>query len=137
VLELGRHHGRSTVIAALSARKVVSIDRESEKPADLWLQRYEVRHKVWLREGLFAELAATSGGPFSACLIDGSHDRANVEADIAAAVPHLAPGAVLGFHDYGDPAYPDVQSVVDAAAQRYGWRRVDRVDFLAVFAVNN
>lgn len=134
VLELGRHHGRSTIVAAASARKVVSIDRESEHAADLWLQRYGVRHKVWLRQGQFAELAPTSGGPFSACLIDGSHDRLNVEADISAILAHLCPGAVIGFHDYGDPAHPDVQPVVDSAAERFNWRPVGRADFLAVFA---
>jgi hypothetical protein len=134
VLELGRHHGRSTVVAATAARRVVSLDRESAAPADLWLQRYGVRHKVWLREGEFAALAPTSGGPFSACLIDGTHDRRNVEADIAAALPHLAAGAVIGFHDYDDPAHPDVRPVVGAAAARHGWRLANRADFLAVFA---
>jgi hypothetical protein len=136
VLELGRYHGRSTVVAALSARKVVSLDRESEQPADLWLQRYGIRHKVWLRRGLFAELVASSGGPFSACLIDGDHDRPSVEADIAAVVPHLTPGAVIGFHDYGDPAHPHVKPAVDAAAERFGWRFMEQADFLAVFATD-
>jgi len=51
VLELGRHHGRSTVVAARVARRVVSIDRDGEAAADLWLQRYGVRYKVWLRRG--------------------------------------------------------------------------------------
>jgi predicted O-methyltransferase YrrM len=134
VLEFGRYHGRSTTVAAATARNVVSIDRDSEQPAALWLQRYGVRHKVWLRVGEFADLAPSSGGPFSACLIDGAHCRPYVEADIAAAVAQLAPGAVIGFHDYGDPAHPDVQPTADAAAQRFGWRLVGRADFLAVFA---
>jgi hypothetical protein len=133
VLELGRHQGRSTVVAAAAARKVVSIDLESASPADHWLQRYGVRHKVWLREGEFAALVPTSGGPFSACLIDGSHERCNVQADIAAVIPHLSSGAVIGFHDYGDAAHPEVQSVVDFAAQECGWRLDSRADFLAVF----
>jgi hypothetical protein len=137
VLELGRHHGRSTVVAALSAPRVVSIDRDSATPADLWLQRYGVRHKVWLREGEFADLAPASGGPFSACLIGGNRDRRNVEADIAAAVPHLAPGAVIGFHGYGDAAHPEVQPAVDAAAGRFGWRLDGRADSLAVFATGS
>jgi hypothetical protein len=133
VLELGRHQGRSTIAAALTARKVVSLDEQSEAPADLWLQRHGVRHKVWLRVGRFAELVGTSGGPFSACLIDGSHDHASVAADIAAAVPHLTAGAVVGFHDYGDPAHPDVQPTAAAAAAQLGWRLLDRADYLAVF----
>ncbi len=97
VLELGRHHGRSTVVAASAARRVVSLDRESEASADLWSQRYGVRHKVWLRRGLFATLVATCGGPFSASLIDGSHDRASVEADIDTIVGHLSPALSSAF----------------------------------------
>jgi hypothetical protein len=135
VLELGRHHGRSIVVAALAGRSVVSIDPESDGPADLWLQRFGVRHKVWLRVGPFAALAPTSGGPFSACLIDGSHDRAGIEADIAVALPCLAPAAIVGFHDYGDPDHPEVRIAADAAAQHYGWQLVDRADYLAVFAL--
>ena len=133
VLELGRHHGRSTLAAALSARSVVSIDRTSAEPADMWLQRYGVRHKVWLREGEFADLVSVSGGAFSACLIDGAHDRWNVERDIAAASPLLAPGAVVGFHDYDDPAFPDVRLVADETVNQLGWRQIDRSGFLVVF----
>jgi hypothetical protein len=134
VLELGRYYGRSTVVAALAASRVVSIDRESAAPADFWLQRYGVRHKVWLREGEFAALVPTSLGPFSACLIDGNPDQRHVEADIAAVVPHLAAGAVIGCHNYGNPTYPEVRSVVDATAKHLGGRLIDRADFLAVFA---
>jgi hypothetical protein len=133
VLELGRHYGRSTVVAARSARQVVSLDRESEWPADLWLQRYGVRHKVWLRQGEFADLVPSSGGPFSACLIDGAHDHINVAADIAAVRPHLAAGALIAFHDYADSGHPHVQPTVDEAAERYGWHLLERAGFLAVF----
>ncbi len=124
VLELGRDGGRSTVAAALSARKVVSLDRASAAPVELWLQRYGVWHKVWLREGEFADLIATSGGPFSACLLDGAAVNA-----IANAVPHLSPGALIGFRDY-----PDAKEVVDAEARARGWAIVERADRLAVFA---
>ncbi len=135
VLELGRHLGRSTCAAALSASRVVSIDRASELAAEFSLQRFGVRHKVWLRRGEFADLVPSSGGPFSACLIDGAHDRGNVERDIAAVTPHLAPGARIGFHDYADPAFPDVQPVADEAANRFGWTLVGRIGHLAVFEI--
>jgi hypothetical protein len=133
VFELGCAHGRSTIAAARTAQKVVSVDRESEHHADLWLQRYGLRHKVWLRVGPVADLISTSGGPFSACLIDSGHDGTSVEADISVAIPYLRPHAILGFHNYGDPAHPDVQPAVDAAAARFGWRLVNRADCLAVF----
>jgi hypothetical protein len=136
VLELGRYSGRSTVVAALAATRVVSIDRDSAAAADLWLQRYGVRHKVWLREGEFAALVPSSGGPFSACLIDGNRDRRNVEADIAAAVPHLAHGAVIGFQGYSDATHQELRTVVDAAAGRLGWRVGGRAGSLAVFVTS-
>ncbi|HEV3384629.1 MAG TPA: class I SAM-dependent methyltransferase, partial [Gemmata sp.] len=133
VLELGRYHGRSTIVAASTARKVVSLDQMYEAEAELWLQRFGVRHKVWLRAGRFAELVPTSGGPFSACLIDGDHDSRSVAADIDSVLGHLTAGAAIGFHDYADPKHPDVQPTVDRAVRDHGWKLVDRADFLAVF----
>lgn len=133
VLELGRYHGRSTVVAASAARAVVSLDRLTSADADGWLQRYGLRHKVWLREGEFRDLVPTSGGPFSACFIDGAHDYDSVRTDIESVLPHLTGGAVLGFHDYEDPAFPGVKAAVDEAAARHGWRLLDRADHLAVF----
>ncbi len=82
-------------------------------------------------------MVSESGGPFDACLIAGAFNRRRVEASIAVAVPHLTPGAVLGFHDYGDPAYPDVKQAVDAAAARSGWRLVCKADYLGVFTTED
>lgn len=136
VLELGRYQGRSTTAAALTARRVVSIDVGADTPADFWLQRYGVRHKVWLRQGSFADLISDSGGPFSACLIGGAHDLANLHAEIAAVVPHLKPGAVIGFHGYSAAAFPEVRKIVEAVAARQGWHRLDRADSLDVFVTS-
>jgi hypothetical protein len=76
----------------------------------------------------------TSGGPFSACLIDGAHDRWSVDQDVAIVAPHLVEGAVVAFHDYDDPAFPDVRLVADTAARQRGWRLLERSHHLAVFA---
>lgn len=133
VLELGRYHGRSTVVAAAVANHVVSIDRDSDRPADFWLQRYNLRHKVWIRVGEFAELIPSSGGPFSACLIDGAHDYDSVWQDIENVRPHLAPGSLIGFHDFADDSFPGVQRAVDEAAKLFGLRFIDRADHLGVF----
>lgn len=132
VLELGRHHGRSTVVAASTARKVVSIDLLEDAEADFWLQRYDLRHKVWLRVGYFHDLAPNSGGPFSACLIDGAHDRDSVTADIELVAGLMMPGGLIGFHDYDSPAFPGVREAVDRAISERGWKLVDRADHLAV-----
>ncbi len=136
VLELGRQQCRATVVAAQAARRVVSIDLDSAASADFWLQRFGVCHQVWLREGESEALIPSSGGPFSACLIH-CHDRCQVELDIAAVLPHLTPGAVIGFHYYGSQTHADVRTVVDDAARRLDWRHVGFADSLAVFAIGN
>jgi hypothetical protein len=136
VLELGRFHGRSTIVAASTARRVVSLDRGSDQAADFWLQRYNLRHKAWLRVGQFDELVPTSGGPFSACLIDGMHDLDSVDADIRLVLPHLDRDSLIGFHDYGDSGFPGVKLAADQSAQRYGWEFVGRADYLGVFRVH-
>jgi hypothetical protein len=133
VLERGREHGRSTIVAAHSARKVVSIDPGSALPTDFQLQRQGLRHKVRLCRGSFAEVAPRVGGPFSACLLNAGHDRPSFAPDMALAVSLLGPGAVIGVPAYDDPQHPDVRAVVDESAQRYGWKLVGRADFLAVF----
>jgi hypothetical protein len=113
---------------------VVSLDAGTDAPADFWLQRYGVRHKVWLRQGDIAALIPSSGGPFSACLMNGEHDRAHLAANITAALHHLTPGARIGIHGYCDAAFPDAHAIVNAAAARHRWQLIDRADFLAVFA---
>jgi len=47
--------------------------------------------------------------------IDGGHDRRTVESDTNSALKMLdpeRPGAVV-WHDYGNPAYPEVQAALD------------------------
>jgi predicted O-methyltransferase YrrM len=48
--------------------------------------------------------------------IDGEHDAASTTAAYEAWRDRLADGAVVVFHDYGDPAYPGVQAAVERLA---------------------
>jgi hypothetical protein len=45
----------------------------------------------------------------------------------------LAKDGLLAFHNYPDPAWPDVRRMVDAYAARLSWRRIAQVDFLGIF----
>lgn len=45
--------------------------------------------------------------------IDGDHSEAGTVAAYEAWREHLAAGAVVAFHDYGDPAYPGVAAAVE------------------------
>lgn len=45
--------------------------------------------------------------------LDGSHDYANVRADITAWRPKVKPGGMLAGHDYGSRSFPGVRKAVD------------------------
>lgn len=45
--------------------------------------------------------------------VDGAHDEASNVAVFEAWRPRLAPGALVLFHDFGDPAYPGVAGAIE------------------------
>lgn len=50
--------------------------------------------------------------PAELLFIDSSHDREPTLAEFAAWRSALAPGAIVAFHDYDEPAYPGVTEAV-------------------------
>lgn len=133
VLELGTASGRSTVCLAQSARWVVSVDVADQSEAAEWVRRFGCADRVEFRRGDAADMCGALSGPFGLIFIDTLHDAASVARDIAAALPLLAPGGLLAFHDYPDLGWPDVRRVVDEHARRLGWKRVEQADYLGVF----
>ena len=133
VLELGTGRGRSAVCLGQSARRAVSVDVADQGEAAEWARRYGVADRVAFARGDAAAACRGLDGPFDLAFVDTLHDAASVERDVAAALPLLAPGGLLAFHDYPDPGWPDVRRVVDAHARRMGWVRVAQADFLGVF----
>lgn len=133
VLELGTQSGRATVCLAQSAAQVVRVGRGDQSEAAEWVRRYGLADRVVFLQGDAAAACATLAPPFDLALIDGEHDAASVTADIAAALPLLAPGGRLAFHDYPDPGWPGVRRTVDAHARRLGWRRIAQEGYLGVF----
>jgi hypothetical protein len=135
VLELGTRCGRSTVCLGQSARGVLAVDIADQSEAAEWVRRYGLTGRVEFRQGDAAEVCRTLSGPFDLIFIDTLHDAESVARDIASALPLLAPGGLLAFHDYPDPGWPDVRRVVDDHARRLGWQRTAQADFLGVFRV--
>ena len=133
VLELGTQSGRATVCMAQSAAEVVSVSAGDQSEASEWVRRYGLADRVRFRRGGVAEVCRALPGGFDLALIDGEHDAASVTSDIAAALPLLAPGGRLAFHDYPDPGWPEVRRTVDDHAQRLGWRRIAQEGYLAIF----
>lgn len=61
----------------------------------------------------------SEGKRFDAVFIDGDHLAYHVRADIKAWRPLLKPGGVLCGHDFGQPDWPDVETVVKELVPRY------------------
>ncbi len=118
VMEIGSYCGLSTVVMARVAEHVTAVDyfdgRGTPNPRDTRaefesnLQRHGVADKV-------RAVTPDEQLPFSeydVIYIDGSHEYRDVCLDIAAAMDVLAPGGLLVFHDYEQPAHPGVTQAV-------------------------
>jgi len=133
VLELGTACGRSTVCLGQSAKRVVSVDVADQSEAKEWVRRFGVADRVEFIRCDAGEVCQQLSGKFGLAFIDTTYDAASVERDIACALQVLAPGGLLVFHGYPDPARPDVRRVVDANAKHLRWKRITQADFLGVF----
>jgi protein-L-isoaspartate O-methyltransferase len=135
VLELGTGTGRSTVCLAQQAKRVVTVDADEQTEAREWARRFGIEERLVFHRG---DVAAVCGGlaeRFELTFVDTEQDAASVQRDIEALLPLLEPGGLIAFHDYPDPAWPDVRRIVDEQAARRHWRRVVQVDYLGVFQV--
>lgn len=124
VLEIGSFKGRSTVVLARGALwagqdRVVACDTftgPSETDPDVTgstyeafaaaLERHGLTEHVEVRPQLSSELAREWSRPIRLLWIDGDHTYEGVKADVDGFVPHLAPGAVVAFHDVGRSRFP-------------------------------
>lgn len=110
VLEIGSYCGKSTICMARTAKEVVSVDPHTgigtPEPRHTYdalldnLERYDVSHKVEAYEAPFTADLLASTWRFDLIFIDGAHDYRSVTSDIQNALPLLADGGVLAFHDY-------------------------------------
>ncbi len=119
VLEIGSYFGRSTICMAQTAERVTAIDywdgRGTPVPQDTLpkfkenLARYGVAHKV----DAVTPDKAHNRHSFDFIFIDGAHDLGSVQNDIAYAQQLLAPGGLIGFHDYNGRHDPEVTQAVN------------------------
>jgi SAM-dependent methyltransferase len=146
VLEVGSYRGLSTVCIARTADYIVSVDTHDGRGTAIPqgtlaalkanLKRYEVADRVAVHRmtlGRFSESWIKVVDPvlFDLVFIDGDHSRDAVESDIRHALPLLAPGGLIAFHDYCNHADPGVAEAVDALIGR-GGELVSLVESLAV-----
>ena len=73
-----------------------------------------------LRIGACSAVVQTLAGPFDLVLHDGAHDRATVEADLAAILPRVRTFGLILVHDTQQPEFHDDMLPAVRAATR-GW----------------
>jgi predicted O-methyltransferase YrrM len=126
IVEIGSHHGRSTIV--LAAAKAPGVHLLAVDPYDeaRWgggrdaidtfqgnLRAAGVQNDLTLARKYGAEAGREwTGGPVGLLFVDGAHDYPTV-SDLSAWLPHLSPNATILMHDaYSSPG-------VTAAAFRH------------------
>jgi predicted O-methyltransferase YrrM len=114
IIEIGSHHGKSTVLLAAASRpagcRVVAVDPfddprwgggpESAVAFAGTLRAAGVHDDVDVVRGISASASATWDGPSADLVyVDGAHDLASVLQDIDGWDPHLNEGGWMLFHD--------------------------------------
>jgi predicted O-methyltransferase YrrM len=133
VVEIGTGTAWTAVALALADkdRRVVTFDPVvwPQRGSYLDLGGDEARERITLVEGPGEEGAADREEPVDFLFVDGSHERARTIATFQAWRPHLAPGAVVAFHDWGSAEYPEVTEAIrelgidgEPAGELFVWR---------------
>jgi predicted O-methyltransferase YrrM len=118
IVELGTGTAWSAIALALGDRgcRVLSCDPcvRREREAYLQLAPATVRERIELREEPDSTGARPGDPPVELLFVDSSHEREPTVAAFRAWRDALAPGALVIFHDHGNPDYPGVgQAVAD------------------------
>jgi predicted O-methyltransferase YrrM len=109
IVEIGSHHGRSTIILAKAApeTEIVAIDPyEEREPRPLDLQRFEsnleqagVRARVRHVRDFSTSAVGAFEGEIDLLYIDGAHDLRTALADIRGWGAHVSQGGTMLIHD--------------------------------------
>ena len=115
VVEVGTASAWTAVALALAdgARRIVTLDPQAhpERERYLALVGRTVRDRIELI-GARAEDGPNELTSVELLFLDGAHEREATRTAFEAWRPALAPGAIVAFHDYGDPDYPGVAQAV-------------------------
>lgn len=108
VVEIGSHHGRSTIVLAAAGGDVVAVDPfppdwryggpDTERQLRGNLARTGVADRVEVRVASSREVRSAWSRPVDVVYIDGKHDYWTVRDDLDW-TSHLGPGGVILVHD--------------------------------------
>lgn len=129
VLEIGAFCGLSAFCMALTAESVLSLDHfcaatDGQRHTGAITTLEDYKRAVARFTNVLPPVVATSeqastvvSGPFDMVLVDATHTREEVLADIDRWWPKVKPGGVFCGHDYGHDNYPGVKEAFD---ERFG-----------------
>jgi predicted O-methyltransferase YrrM len=115
VVELGTGTAWTAIALALAdlERRVVTYDPTVWQGRDRYLALAgSARERISLVEQPGASGPPAGSPPVELLFIDSSHEREDTLAEFRAWREALAPGAIVAFHDYDEPAYPGVAEAV-------------------------
>jgi predicted O-methyltransferase YrrM len=118
IVELGTATGWTATSFALAdpARNVTSYDPVVQPGREVYaaLAPPKARARItFVREIGEAGAATWDGPPVDLLFIDSTHTREDTVAEFHAWRPNLAEGALVVFHDYGNPEFPGVAEAVE------------------------
>ncbi|MFO0869665.1 MAG: class I SAM-dependent methyltransferase [Pirellulales bacterium] len=104
VVELGAFSGKSSAVLAYGSRLtaqpgLISIDPYEQPDRRGFLQQAGLDELVDFRQQYSGEFWQGWHGPIRLLWHDGAIEREVVSADVQSALPHLADGAIVAFHD--------------------------------------
>jgi predicted O-methyltransferase YrrM len=117
VVELGTATGWTTASFALAepARTVTSYDPVVQPGRDAYAALLPAAARArmhFVRETGESGARSWPGPPVDMLFVDSTHTRDDTLAEFRAWHPKLAPGAVVVFHDYGNPAFPGIAEAI-------------------------
>jgi predicted O-methyltransferase YrrM len=122
IVEAGTASGWTAGALALAEprSRVVTLDPEAhpQRDAYLGLLPEAARRRVELVAAAAEEGPTEGETGVELLFLDGPHERERTRAAFEAWRGALAPGAVVAFHDYGDPDYPGVAAAVEELGLR-------------------
>jgi predicted O-methyltransferase YrrM len=117
VVELGTAVGWTAIALALAdpERLVLSVDPvvHDVRSRYLGLISPQVRARIEFVQARGADAAASARWPVELLFIDSSHARGDTIAEFRAWRAHLAPDAIVAFHDYLHPGHPGVTEAIE------------------------
>ena len=128
VVEIGTGTAWTAASLALADphRRVLTLDPIRRQGRDAYLA---LSGPARARVALAGADPPSAGEPVELLFVDGSHGAASVIDAFRAWRPRLAPGAVVAFHDWANPAHPGVREAIETlglagrgAGDLYVWR---------------